>query len=183
MKQFFRDNRRILICTLLGLIAGTLIGISIGLSMRPDQRGSVAETSSVAYSQIGPETSLRVQLRFSGCDHREELILDTEAHVGLTEEALLSRYPSARAERFTSERVLMTMVIDGVCNKHYLLRRESPGVCSVSRADYAALVMETLYTVPINEETMDESLLSELSAGVALPSMAEVNAYLESAES
>lgn len=181
MKKFLRENWRILVCTVLALIAGMVIGVGIGLSLqKPEQ---AAEVSYMALVSIGPDTAIRSRLIFTECTHQYETQIAAAPYVGFTRAQLADAFPLCKISRFSAEEVLLERTVDGYCGKHLLLRSEQEGKLSVLQMNQDTLALENKFSVEFNAELLDAATLAELQSGVAFDTMDDLNAYLESVES
>lgn len=181
IKEFLKENKRILICTALAILAGILIGVSIGIALTPNDDG--AAVAAMEMVSVGPNTAVRTRLKFDGCAHEYERLLDNARFVGATRQELLEHFPKHTIVRFSAEQVVLEQEIDGCCQRHYLLKLADNGGCAILKFDEEAMEMNTAVPIDVDTDAFDETVLSELRSGVAFDSMDEVNAYLEGLES
>lgn len=173
MKAFVKENRRLLLIGLLALLAGTAIGLLIGLSV-----GKTQEDAQEA--RIGDGTRMIRAVHFDACAHETDIVMDASAYIGYTRAELAAHFPDASIIRFGEGEVRLMQVNTGYCPKHYILRLRDDGRLGVMRTD-EALFTEELVTLVADEAVMLlPSERNSLESGLPFNSLSEIDAYLES---
>lgn len=181
VKEFLKENRRILICTALAIIAGALIGVSIGIALTPMDKG--AEVASIEMACVGPNTVITANLSFTGCAHGYEKTIDNALHVGETREELSEKFPYHTVLKFTQNEVVLDRRIDGCCRLHYALISSGTSALTLQKFNEETLRMEDKADIALDITALDAAVQDELLSGVVFDSMDAVNAYLEGLES
>ncbi len=182
MLQFFRENYRIILLTILALIAGTVIGLFIGLTIaEPDE--PVAETGNTGVVSLLPGAVIEKYVRFESCGHTLCIPVESNPFVGYTEEELAAFYEDGTIDVFRSDYAAISFVHDGYCPEHYVLGLMDGLLCvyRTSAETFAREVVSVIQSVSVSEFTEEER--AALTEGIAFDTLGEIDAYLENAES
>jgi len=178
-----RENKRLLLCTALALIAGLLAGYSLRLSQEASLEEPGVETGAIGLVSILPSADIMLETSFSSCGHSVERQLDTATYVGFSEAEMSNAFIDADITEFSAKRVRIRRMHTGWCPRHVLLKTGADGALHIYRTDETTLRQMELQRLSFEPSQLDESAASELTAGVAFDSVDEINAYLENAES
>ena len=190
MLLYLRENRRILICTVLALVAGLLLGYVL----RPDMRGQnlqsqvgpeeAAPVDRIGVVSILPTTSVERETCFLHCGHTVVSTLENApAFVGLTKTELANRYPKAIITSFSSDLVHFVERFEGYCPEHLVLQTDDDGALKVMRMQ--AETLENLCVLEISGtfDDFDKETIQQLKLGEAFSSLDEINQYVENLDS
>ena len=183
MWKFLKDNRRMIALTVVALLCGMVIGLWIGLSIEPDGE-QLAQTGNVGVASVLPTTRMARGVLFEKCGHTLDASLSTDAFIGYTQSELETFYPDASVVTFSAEQVYLRQSIDAFCPEHFELRLEEDGALCIFQTD-PKLFTENLV------QTLDAALVDDMSPsdrncvrnGLGFDSLADIDSYLESAES
>ena len=200
MLHYLRENRRILICTVLALIAGMLLGYVLQPSEAPGQsvqnQAEAAPVDRIGVVSILPTTRVERETCFLQCGHTVISTLENASgFTGLTKTELADRYPKAIITSFSSDLVHIVERFEGYCPEHFVLLSAEEGMLKVMRMQAETLASagvlpeaETLENVCVLEipdalEGLDAETAEQLQQGEAFSSLDEINRYLENLES
>lgn len=177
-----QENRRLLVSTILAVVAGILIGVCIRipvLEAAPD----ASEASVPGETQVLPAAVLRVDAHFSKCPHIVETTLDAAPYAGYTQKQLADAFPTASIAEFASGSIRLIRAYAGYCPKHFVLKTDDAGKLCIVTTD-----AQTLDETRVQDVSFDDALLpletrAELSGGLVFDSLDGINSYLESFES
>lgn len=185
MLAFLKENRRILLCTVLGLVAGMLLGLVLQ-SFGDESEGTEDSTQVDRIGEISllPTTHVEREICYLSCSHTGTVeMTDTSALVGKTRRELAALFPDAVITSFTSELVHIVMSVDGYCPEHLLLKANEQGMLEVYRMQEDNLSMTSILQLQYSLDTFDDETAAELREGVLFHTLDDINHYLESLES
>lgn len=185
MLSFLRENRRILLCTALALVAGMLLGYALRLpGVQPEEQEDAAPVDRIGEAAVLPETRVEREICYLRCNHTDTVqMADTSAVVGLTRRELAAKYPDAVITSFSSELVRLVMSVDGYCPEHLVLQADAQNVLEVYRMQEDTLEMRSVLRLEHTLDGFDAETVAELQQGVLFHTLDEINHYLESMES
>lgn len=183
MRDFWRQNGKLLLVVVLALICGLFMGMAIGLAMQTEPADEARETSGTVFSSVLPTTQMTKSIRFASCGHILSTKIDARAFVGYTEAELAAFYTSSLIETFTVDRIVISTEHAGFCPNHYVLSTRD-GVLCVYQTDSDTLterIVQVLDHVDVAE--FGEETRKDLADGIAFASTEEIDVWLENAES
>ena len=179
MLHYLRENRRILICTVLALIAGLLLGYVLQPSEAPGQsvqnQAEAAPVDRIGVVSILPTTRV---------GHTVISTLENASgFTGLTKTELADRYPKAIITSFSSDLVHIVERFEGYCPEHFVLLSAEEGMLKVMRMQAETLENVCVLEIPDALDGLDAETAEQLQQGEAFSSLDEINRYLENLES
>ena len=181
MRQFLRENRRMLVLAAVALIAGLVVGVFVGLNLPKEEDAAAA--GRLGTRSVLPGTEIERQTAYTRCGHRQVEPIDPACFVGYTEEELAAFYRGDRISAFDGKRVVIDRTVEGCCPEHVILRLVN-GAFTVGQTDPVTLTEQILHTLPLEETvTMTNEERSALTEGLVFDSLSDIDAYLESMES
>lgn len=179
MVEFIKENRRILICTVLALIAGMLIGASIVLAVYSNQKESIQRERGA-----GVELSSVVQnTTFSACGHTASHTVESSELSLLDIQTIASQFPDSTVKKETDGTIVVQKEVDGYCPEHFVLKCDDMGTLSVYKTNPQTAVSEEVQKLSNDVSLLENDLVAELENGLAFASMADIDVYLENIES
>lgn len=141
----------------------------------------VTETDDTPMLVVSSEKTCWVD-RYTVCGHEYIKGRDEDVSV-LSRERLLALYPEVFAlDAATGERVMLERDVEGFCTNHVLLKLTGDKLC-VYCLDESTNELRELAGIDTDIPQFNYQILSELTEGVLLDNMAQVDAYLEGVES
>lgn len=188
MLHYLRENRRILICTVLALIAGMLLGYVLQPSEAPGQsvqnQAEAAPVDRIGVVSILPTTRVERETCFLQCGHTViSTLKNASGFTGLTKTELADRYPKAIITSFSSDLVHIVERFEGYCPEHFVLLFAEEGMLKVMRMQAETLENVCVLEIPDALEGLDAETAEQLQQGEAFSSLDEINRYLENLES
>ena len=185
MLNFLKENRRILLCTALALVAGTLLGGALSLPRAAQQQTEPAEQAGrIGEASILPATAIERQICYLACGHLTEGPLpDADALVGMTRRELAQAYPEAAITTFTSERCAWSSAPRGTARRTCCSWRTPRARSPSTRCRRIRCKWRPCWRCRLRRTRSTRKRAAALAAGVPFDTMDEINAYLESMES
>lgn len=182
MREFWEANKYLLLVAVLALIAGTAIGLTIGLAVESPAESS--ETGSIGVASVLPDTRIERVVTFTRCAHTMTVSVESNGFVGYTKEELAAFYADYEIERFDRELVTITQLVDGCCPEHLLLREDGDDALCVYRTDATFFSEELMRALPFDRlSALPEETRTSLREGIVFDSLPDIDAYLEGIES
>lgn len=179
MIEFVKKNRRMLICTVLALIAGILIGASIVLSVCADQKSGVVRTE----DDVLKEPSIVQKTTFAACGHTVAYPLENMGLATLDMQTIASRFPDSTVKQESDGTIIVVKESDNYCPEHFVLRYDASGALTIYKTNPQTAVPEEVRGLSGDVSLSESETLEELKQGIPFASMAEIDIYLENIES
>ena len=201
--MFYYKYRRTIILFSGLILLLILIGFSYGYLTRmsdkrpPDDSGDTAEeavnpdqedaeeTGDMAreVSKTGPGSLLVLRRYYTRCQHTitEEMAMDTR-DIGKTGEELSLAFPAWRLVRFTPERVVFAVEVDGYCPDHYIIREEG-GYLVVYRPEKETGELTPVEETNIPYDWLTPEMQKQVDAGLVVDTLEDVERLMENWES
>ena len=182
MLQFWKDNYRMILLTVVALITGIVIGLLIGLSVETHEEPA-AEAGSTGVTSILPGAVIEKYIRFDGCGHTLSVPQESRAFIGYTEEELAAFYDAGTIDAFSSTYAAISFVQAGFCPNHYVLGSVD-GLLCVYRTSAETLARDIVQVIQtVNPQEFPEEERALLGTGIAFDSLEQIDTYLENVES
>lgn len=182
MKAFWKENWRLLVCTILALCAGILIGMYIGINLYSKAALQTRTATHGATDTVQPDTVILLHVEFMKCGHENTVLLDNTPYLGMSEAQMRQVMTDEMIEGFSSKHVYLSAEREGYCPDHIVLKKESGKLC-VYRTKSSSLTKELLYKLNLDTVVFSPTEQTMLKEGIVFDTLSEVNAFLESAES
>ena len=185
MREFLKENQKLLACAALGLVVGVFFGLAIptGSAQQETPEPETAPVGRIGIVSIVPETALRFHHAFSGCAHGVDEMPSALPYVGQTREEFQTEFPDGRIDVFSASEVELFFVHIGACPQHVMLKAGDLGQLHVYQANSETLAVESLQSLPLYAEAFDAGTAEELYEGIVFDTVDQVNEYLENVES
>ena len=182
MRGFWEENKYLLLVAVLALVAGTVMGMAIGLSIAQPEES--AQTGAIGTASVLPDTRIIRNVTFTRCEHTLSMPVEAAGFVGYTREELAAFYADYEVMEFSGERVTIRQQVTGCCPEHLLLREDGDEVLSVYRMDETYFSEELQRVLPFAAlSSLPEETRQNLRAGIVFATLRDIDAYLEGIES
>ncbi|MEG1525127.1 MAG: hypothetical protein RRZ24_03265 [Clostridia bacterium] len=183
MWRFIKQNRRMIVLTLLALTAGLVIGLCIGLSItKADGESKVA--GNVGVQSILPTTKIEKQVYFTKCPHQMKVSIDANAFIGYTESELAAFYQAYHISKFNAAQTVLIQTVEGYCPDHFVLRMDADGTVYLYHTDPEQLKEMLVQAVNFDARSdINDEERTLLKNGLAFDTLKDIDAYLEGMES
>lgn len=126
---------------------------------------------------IAQHATIVLKTKYLGCGHIVEKDISVDGVVGLNKEQFAALYPQCVITTFSQTRVEMIREVEGVCQKHYVLKQEGTKLVIYQRADDDS--WRKVQTIEGFTMTYQDKALEQ---GVVFDDMHQIESYLENFE-
>ena len=111
----------------LALITVSAVGGYLAAKSAPNVLAeNQAIESSLTEARIGPGCVIQKDVKYSLCGHTLQIDLEAERDlIGLSEAEYLKRYPEEKIDEFDNAKLCTSVVYEGYCPRHVILRLEN----------------------------------------------------------
>ncbi len=123
---------------------------------------------------LAEHATIILKTKYLGCGHVREQELTVDGITGMSQTQFAALYPQCVITAFSPTRVEMTRDMDGVCQKHYVLKQEGSALVIYQRdSDDSWRKVQTI------EDFVMTYKDKELEKGVVFDNMQQIESFLE----
>lgn len=170
----------------IGFTFGWLLGINtaektIEKALDSKEQANIIDVGNVGEETILPSTAVEWIYCFSECGHELKVNVK-KSYVGYTKDMLETEIFGAHVISLTSEAAVIRVDVDAYCPEHYMLVMVEQHELAVFRTSPETLKNEVVMELDFNTDALTKESIRELESGMIFRSLAEIDAYLENAE-